>query len=176
MPPALDYDPGCRCTAGWGKHHAIAIFRIKWVWIWLRLSDTRVSSRGAFFVRIDDPRSQKKNSSSLYIFFFDIWSAMNCRLRTHHHSFQSSPFHVFLSSTIYSIKYRVSVLYTISKMRNMSIYLARLSLLLLSTGSVFTLTTHPMPPVVRLCFHPLPYKTYIYNDNSNNNNIPPVEI
>ena len=50
----------CRCTAGWGKHHAIVIFRIKWVWIWLGLSDTRVSSRGAFFGRIDDPSFQKK--------------------------------------------------------------------------------------------------------------------
>ena len=40
--------------------HAIVVFRIKWVWIWLRLSDTRVSSRGAFFGRTDYPRSQKK--------------------------------------------------------------------------------------------------------------------
>ena len=40
--------------------HAIVIFRIKWVWIWLRFSGTRVPSRGAFFGRKDYPRSQKK--------------------------------------------------------------------------------------------------------------------
>ena len=51
---------GCRCLLWWGKQHAIVVFRIKWVWIWLELSDTRVSSRGAFFGRIDYPRFQKK--------------------------------------------------------------------------------------------------------------------
>ena len=40
--------------------HAIVVFRIKWVWIWLRLSGTRVPSRGAFFGRIEDPSFQKK--------------------------------------------------------------------------------------------------------------------
>jgi len=45
--------------------HAIVVFRIKWVWIWLRLSDTRVSSRGAFFGRIDDPRFKKKKISHI---------------------------------------------------------------------------------------------------------------
>ena len=44
----------------WGKQHAIVIFRIKWAWIWLRLPDTRVSSGGAFFGRIEYPRFQKK--------------------------------------------------------------------------------------------------------------------
>ena len=43
--------------------HAIVVFRIKWVWIWLRLSGTRVPSRGAFFGRIDYPRFQKKKKS-----------------------------------------------------------------------------------------------------------------
>ena len=42
--------------------HAIVIFRIKWVWIWLRLSGTRVPSGGAFFGRIDYPRFQKKKT------------------------------------------------------------------------------------------------------------------
>jgi len=42
--------------------HAIVVFRIKWVWIWLRLSGTRVPSRGAFFGRKDYPRSQKKKN------------------------------------------------------------------------------------------------------------------
>ena len=40
--------------------HAIVVFRIKWVWIWLRLSGARVPSRGAFFGRIEDPSFQKK--------------------------------------------------------------------------------------------------------------------
>ena len=46
--------------------HAIDIFRIKWVWIRLRLSGTRVPSRGAFFGRIDDPRFQKKKLFTSY--------------------------------------------------------------------------------------------------------------
>ena len=40
--------------------HATVIFRIKWVWIWLRLPGTRVPSGGAFFGRIDNLRFKKK--------------------------------------------------------------------------------------------------------------------
>ena len=40
--------------------HAIVVFRIKWVWIWLRLSGARVPSGGAFFGRIEYLRFQKK--------------------------------------------------------------------------------------------------------------------
>ena len=61
----------CVTTKGVGVHylgevkqHATVIFRIKWVWIWLRLSGTRVPSRGAFFGRKDYPRSQKKKNSA----------------------------------------------------------------------------------------------------------------
>ena len=40
--------------------HAIVVFRIKWVWIWLRLPGTRVPSGGEIFGRIDYLRFQKK--------------------------------------------------------------------------------------------------------------------
>ena len=40
--------------------HATVVFRIKWVWIWLRLPGVRVPSGGAFFGRIEYPRFQKK--------------------------------------------------------------------------------------------------------------------
>ena len=43
--------------------HAIVVFRIKWVWIWLRLSGARVPSGGAFFGRIDYLRFQKKKKN-----------------------------------------------------------------------------------------------------------------
>ena len=70
-PPSLTLW-GCRCLLWWGKQHAIVIFRIKWVWIWLELSDTRVSSRGAFFGRIDYPRFQKKNKNTIAIGFLKL--------------------------------------------------------------------------------------------------------
>ena len=44
--------------------HAIVVFRIKWVWIWLRLSGARVPSRGAFFGRIDYPSFKKKKKKN----------------------------------------------------------------------------------------------------------------
>ena len=48
--------------------HAIVVFRIKWVWIWLRLPGTRVPSGGAFFGRIDYLRfKKKKKMESVYI-------------------------------------------------------------------------------------------------------------
>ena len=45
--------------------HAIVVFRIKWVWIWLRLSGARVPSGGAFFGRIEYLRFQKKKKKGL---------------------------------------------------------------------------------------------------------------
>ena len=47
--------------------HATVIFRIKWVWIWLRLPGVRVPSGGAFFGRIDYLRFQKKNVLDVHV-------------------------------------------------------------------------------------------------------------
>ena len=78
--------------------HAIVIFRIKWVWIWLRLSGTRVPSRGAFFGRIEYPRSQKKkrmhymSSNESYLVYKNLVEG-KCpeELGKHHSHVPSSP-------------------------------------------------------------------------------------